>query len=257
MRRGPMHCVALFACALAGGCGAGQSVPTPDGQTPGTAFQAEAVAQEARTGAHGLRHKGRTVSLAGRVGALARHPGPGGALVVSLIGLPPAPPMYPEGTPVKCAVRAEDEGRVVDLSVGQEVTVRGRVADLSPWVVELDGCAVEAVGPDPVAPVPMAEVADEFKKDPAAAERKYAGRPLTLTGAVVESKDAGRRRLRIVSEIGNPNFGGLYAVWNLPNSVDGPRFDAVKAGDRVNIKCRFGVQVGGYDLVFCDCRLVP
>lgn len=222
----------------------------PSGET---AVKAEVIAKEALDDPISVdaKYRGRTIIVEGPVNELFRRSkgvsgSSGVVVVVSLVGVPT--PAEPNGSRVYCECRPEDEKKASELSVGQTVRIRGRCAEsaLGPR-----DCVIESEGPDPSVTVGAADLVAEFLKDQKAAEAKYKGKPLTLTGAAIERKDGSDLVLTY-----GPNKAVTVTVRRPLSPIDQKQFDSAKPGDRVTIKCRFGSAVL-FGINFEKGRLVP
>lgn len=156
-------------------------------------------------------------------------------------------------TSVECNFDDSLRSSVANLTVGSTVTIRGRCDGLS-FNLSLDDCIVMPGGPTktPTANTPIVVTADalakEFRDDPKAANAKYNGKLVELTGtsAAVTTNPDGQTIINM-----NPNaaFGCSVVV------ADVPAAKKLKPGATVTV--RGTCDDDGFGVVkFKDCTLV-
>ncbi len=145
-----------------------------------------AKAYKADRAAADAKYKDKTVVVEGKLGDLMFMPG--GDVYAHLDGAPPEPGRG-LGTIVRCAVAKTDVTKALNVSRGQPVKLKGKCAGYSAPFIDLTDATVEWTGPDPAVRVTASALLAEHARDSVATDQKYNEKPLTLTDAVVESKD--------------------------------------------------------------------
>jgi hypothetical protein len=193
----PLWLFGLFACLAIAGCGKSSTLPAGQSDQKGSADSANAkkggtetpkkaadfslTSEELETEYHkdekaaDKKYEGKTIELSG---VIADIYGDDDAAYVGLIagkrilGLP-------------CVMI--DKEPWAQLAVGQTVKLRGQ------WAISqkpaLFKCEIVEAGPNPALVLSATQLADEYTKDPKGVKEKYAGRPVILSGEVVENKN--------------------------------------------------------------------
>jgi hypothetical protein len=171
--RGRVAIAALLFCLTLSGCGVTSSVPKPEGADD-FALTAEELESAFRQDekATARRYQGKTIELCGVVQSMYGYE-------PSFIGLYRGSGLL--GLP--CEMKEKEPWTRV--SFGQQVTVRGR------WPEECDHpslsqCVIVETGPNRTVRLAAVQLASEYAADPQGTKKKYAGKPLILSGEVVE-----------------------------------------------------------------------
>ena len=98
-------------------------------------------------------------------------------------------PKTPQDFPVRCYVRIEETNSGLDLTRGQTVKLKGKCTSggLRDTYVSLKHCRIDSKGADPSVSVAATAMIAEYLKDPAAANKKYSDKEVTITNARFES----------------------------------------------------------------------
>jgi hypothetical protein len=100
---------------------------------------------------------------------------------------------------VSCMPSASLEAKLRSLAKGQQVTLRGTQVDAG--FPGLEKCEFVKVGPSPAVAVTVSSLAEEFKKDRAAADRKYDAKSVVVRAKVVTAeKDTTKKVMWIVTD---------------------------------------------------------
>jgi hypothetical protein len=102
-------------------------------------------------------------------------------------------PNDPQTNSVECIITENDIPRAWSLSRGQTVKLKGEVVGAikvpGQSSVILSNCQIVSVGDDPSIAVTAAALLEEFKTNPAQADKKYKGKEITIREATVERRD--------------------------------------------------------------------
>jgi hypothetical protein len=207
----PGAALALAAAALfAGGCGPGPANPrkaeaapaapggpqasTPVASVPGpradnhlTAGQLAAafLADKDRAEAE---YAGKVLTVEGVVQDAA--PDPDGAAATLLRGKDRDPDKATGfGCHVHCRYAPDSAGDGAALTKGQAVKVRGRCENFTGLFVNLTDCRVVDRENDPAVSVGAAQLAKDYLADEPAADARYAGKQVAVSGTVAEVRD--------------------------------------------------------------------
>ena len=159
----------------------------PPGGESGIPVTAEDLGEAYLTGvaAADEKYKNKVVLVDGKVADFGY--GVDGELQVllqSVPGLGREPSVY-----VRCAVAPDDVNRVLTVSRGQTIKLRGMCAGFGGARVDVTNATFNSAGIDPHPSVTAARLIVEYGRDAEAADEKYKGKPITITEAVVESKE--------------------------------------------------------------------
>lgn len=179
-------------------------------------------------------------------------------VVPHLEGLTAPPGQLAGEAQVRCPLRKDAIPAAWNLSRGQTVKVRGKGAGSQTFAgilfVDLLDCKIEGQGPDPSAQVQAAGFIDEFAADGKKTDEKYKDKPITLTNAVVESKQ--EAALILVGTPGKKAAGQklkIKATWPFDSRS---QLKDLKPGDRVKVKGEYS-SVGDGTIYLNRCWLVP
>jgi len=177
------------------------------------------------------KYQGKVIDLSGRIDRLNRNIGGGDAFVVLDGGK--------EG--VRCVtVDKQPWNKVVP---GQKVKLRGTLADNStPMLLQ---CEILETGESPALVVTAEQLAKEAAADAEGTDKKYKGKPLIVTGEIVELKPAkGEEYLKLKGD----DQRKVYCVFPL----QGDMIAGLKEGQRVKILGQYsGTHNKTVDLILC------
>jgi len=92
------------------------------------------------------------------------------------------------GTSIRCVMAKKDVNKLLDTSRGQTLKLQGKCDGLNNKFVNLLDTTLVAAGRDLAPKVTATKVIDEYGLDPMSTNEKYRDRPITITEAVVDSK---------------------------------------------------------------------
>jgi predicted Zn finger-like uncharacterized protein len=127
-------------------------------------------------------YKDKAVVVEGKLDAIELSAD--GAMFARLGG---ADPLAAGGTQVRCAVPTGDQNAVFGCSRGQTIKFRGQCTGLGGTVVGVANAKFVTAGRDPSVSVLAADLIAAYVGSPADADEKYKEKPVTITGALVES----------------------------------------------------------------------
>jgi hypothetical protein len=192
------------------------------------------------------KYKGRLVAVEGKLHDIMIT----GDVMVLLAGLPPEPGQ-PLGTKVRCLPTKAEERRVWNASRGQTIKLKGKCAGMSGPFIDVMDCKVERMGSDPAVQLRASALVLEHAKDADGTDRKYQDKAVTLTDALVESKEAAALVVVSTSKKGPP----VKIKATLPADYV-KQLAGVKVGDRVTIKGEYSSSSDG-TIYLNRCWVVP
>jgi hypothetical protein len=106
--------------------------------------------------------------------------------------------------------------------------------------------------------VPAAELLEEFRKDPVAADRKYTGKYLELTG-IVERTGKEREFIPfVILHAGDENAKvKVECFFEIADQAHRNRLDGLKKGDKITLQGEYGGQVSHVQLRMCEFPDLP
>ncbi|AMV29260.1 tRNA-anti-like protein [Gemmata sp. SH-PL17] len=203
----------------------------PPGGGPGVSVTAAELAGAYKDNATTAneKYKNKNVLVEGKLDDLSF--GFDGEVQALLEGVPPAPGKA-LGTLVRVVVSKSDVNKVLNVSRGQTLALKGKCSGLTgDLFVDVLNATVESTGVDPAPTVSAALLLAEYGRNNEATDEKYKDKPITITNAVVESKD-GEQSVYVV---GNLKKSTVRIKVTLPFDTR-KQTAALKVGDRLKIK---------------------
>jgi hypothetical protein len=166
-----------------------------------------------------------------------------GSVLVRLAGYKGEQGKRVPGHAVRCDFVPADTGKLLDLTRGQRLKLRGLcTGDSGSSFVDLHDCEAVEVGPDPSVVVSAVQLTKDYDEDGDAAEAKYRDKPLRVEGVVLERRrDDGRPRVVLEGfDETAPNPLRVAALYPAERQEE---FASLKKGDKVRVK---GVGGGNF-----------
>ncbi|MBP3960232.1 hypothetical protein J8F10_33820 [Gemmata sp. G18] len=196
----------------------------------GTSVTAEDLAQAYKDNVTTAdeKYKNKTVLVEGKLNDFTY--GFEGELQVILDGVPASPGRL--ATTVRVFVAKSDTNKVLGISRGQTAKFKGKCnGTFGGLEINIANATFDSAGADLSSTVTASTLIAEYGRGNEATDEKYKDKPITITSALIESKD-GDQSLYVV---GNLKKSTVRIKVTLPSDAK-KQIATLKAGDRVKIK---------------------